>query len=261
MTPLVMGILNVTPDSFYDGGRFDESSKAISHGLEMAGAGADIVDVGGESTRPGAEPVAPEEELARVVPVVEALAPHVRVSIDTRKQEVAEAAIRAGASILNDVSSSLHEVAARTGAGWVAMHMAGDPRTMQRSPNYGDVVDEVGRYLFERATAAHEAGVREIWIDPGIGFGKTFEHNLSLLKHLETLTMSPWPVALGVSRKSFLGVLSGSKTSPAPVEDRLEGSLAVAIKAALQGVSLLRVHDVAETVRALKVLDAIGDAA
>ncbi|HEX2117644.1 MAG TPA: dihydropteroate synthase, partial [Acidimicrobiales bacterium] len=186
MKPLVMGVLNVTPDSFSDGGRWLDPGAAVAHGLGMVEEGADVVDVGGESTRPGAEPVPLDEELRRVVPVVEALAPHVRVSIDTRKAEVAEAAIAAGATLVNDVSATLASVAAAAGpgVGWVAMHMQGDPRTMQDDPSYGDVVAEVTAFLVERAAAAH---VDEVWIDPGIGFGKTLEHNLALLARLDTL--------------------------------------------------------------------------
>lgn len=261
MAPLVMGILNVTPDSFFDGGRYVDSEKAIRRGIEMIDEGADIVDVGGESTRPGADPVSIAEELDRVVPVIEALARETRVSIDTRKAEVARAAVAAGASIVNDVTATLLDVAVETKSSWVAMHMAGDPRTMQIDPQYDDVVTEISQYLFAKAESAKAAGVPEIWIDPGIGFGKTLDHNLSLLRRIDVFTASPWNVALGVSRKSFLGKLAGAPNAPAPTEDRLEGSLAIAVYAAMKGVSLLRVHDVAETVRSLNVIDAIGDAA
>src|SRR4051794_14920559 len=176
-----MGVLNVTPDSFSDGGRYLDHEAAIAHGLALFSEGAHVVDVGGESTRPGAQPVAIDEEIRRVVPVIAALAPHVRVSIDTRHAAVAEGAIAAGATLLNDVSASLAPVAAANGAGFVAMHMLGDPRTMQREPSYPDVVADVRAYLLSRADSARAAGVDEVWIDPGIGFGKTAAHNWSLL--------------------------------------------------------------------------------
>ncbi len=249
MAPLVMGVLNVTPDSFSDGGRFLDREAAVAHGLAMARWGADVVDVGGESTRPGAAAVDEAEELRRVVPVVEALAPHVRVSIDTSKASVAEAAVAAGATLVNDVTASLHPVAAAAGVGWVAMHMRGNPRTMQREPRYDDVVAEVRGFLVERAEAALEAGVGEVWVDPGIGFGKTVEHNLSLLRRLSSLVATGHPVMVGTSRKSFLGALAGG----APVDDRLEGSLATAVHAVAQGARMVRAHDVAPTVAAVRV--------
>ena len=249
---LVMGILNVTPDSFSDGGRWFDQDAAVARGLAMVAEGADVVDVGGESTRPGAEPVDEAEERRRVVPVVEALAPHVRVSVDTTKAAVAEAAVKAGATLVNDVSATLAEVAAAGGAGWVAMHMQGEPRTMQADPQYGDVVAEVTAFLAERAEQARAAGVDEVWIDPGIGFGKTADHNLSLLRHLRTLVATGWPVAIGTSRKSFLGRVTGG----ADADDRLEASLATAVWAADQGASMVRVHDVLATVQAMKVVAA-----
>ena len=251
-----MGVLNVTPDSFSDGGLWLDGDAAVAHGLAMVDEGADIVDVGGESTRPGATPVAPDEELRRVLPVVEALAPHVRVSIDTRKTEVAEAAVAAGATLVNDVSASLAGVAAAAGAhvGWVAMHMRGDPRTMQQAPGYDDVVAEVRQFLVDRATAARAAGVDEVWIDPGIGFGKTMEHNLVLLRHLADLVDTGFPVVVGTSRKSFLGRLTGG----APVDDRLEASVATAAWAVEQGAAMVRVHDVRETVAAVRLLGRAG---
>jgi dihydropteroate synthase len=248
----VMGILNVTPDSFSDGGRWLDPDAAVAHGLEMAADGADVVDVGGESTRPGAEPVAEAEELRRVLPVVEALAPHVRVSVDTRKAAVAERAIAAGATLLNDVSASLHEVAAAGGAGWVAMHMQGKPPTMQHAPSYIDVVTEVRDFLVARADAAGRAGVGEVWIDPGIGFGKTVAHNLTLLKHLRVLADTGHPVLVGTSRKSFLGELAGG----AAPDDRLEGSLATSTWAVVEGASMVRVHDVRPAVEAVRL---VGD--
>jgi dihydropteroate synthase len=247
LKPLVMGVLNVTPDSFSDGGRWLDAGAAVEHGLRMVEEGADVVDVGGESTRPGADPVDTAEELRRVLPVVEALAPHIRVSIDTRKAEVAEAALEAGATLLNDVSASLGPVARAAGAGWVAMHMQGDPRTMQADPTYDDVVAEVTAFLVERAEAA---GVEEVWIDPGIGFGKTMEHNLALLAHLDQLVATGYPVVVGASRKSFLGRLTGG----APADDRIEASVATAAWSMAQGAAMVRVHDVAPTVAAARLL-------
>ena len=251
MRPLVMGVLNVTPDSFSDGGRYLDFEAALAHGLDMVAAGADIVDVGGESSRPGADPVPVEEELRRVVPVVGALAPHVRVSVDTVKPAVAEAAVEAGATLVNDVSASLSTVAARCGVGWVAMHMAGTPRTMQDRPRYDDVVAEVGAFLLDRARAALDAGVHEVWVDPGIGFGKTVSHNLQLLHHLSEIVALGFPVVVGTSRKSFLGVLSARPGQPpVPVDERLPASLATATWAMVQGARMVRVHDVASTVQA-----------
>ena len=251
MPPSVMGVLNVTPDSFSDGGRYLDFDAALAHGLDMVAAGADIVDVGGESSRPGAETVPEDEERRRVVPVVAALAPHVRVSVDTVKPAVAEAAIDAGATLVNDVSASLSDVAARRGVGWVAMHMLGTPRTMQDAPRYDDVVGEVGAFLLDRARAARDAGVSEVWVDPGIGFGKTVSHNLELLRHLPELVALGFPVMVGTSRKSFLGTVAARPDgSPTPVEDRLPASLATATWAMLAGAAMVRVHDVAPTVQA-----------
>ena len=252
-----MGVLNVTPDSFSDGGRWSDPDAAIARGLEMVAEGADVVDVGGESTRPGAEPVDGGEERRRVVPVVEALASSVRVSVDTRKREVAEAAVEAGATLVNDVSASLQDVAAAAGVGWVAMHMRGEPRTMQEAPSYGDVVADVRAFLTERAERARAAGVDEIWVDPGIGFGKTTDHNLALLRHLRSLVDTGVPVMVGASRKSFLGRL----TAGAGVDDRMEASLAAAVWAMSQGVGMVRVHDVRPTVQAARLLDPVPAAA
>jgi len=232
--PLVMGVLNVTPDSFSDGGRWPDPATAVAHGLAMVADGADVVDIGGESTRPGASPVAVDEELRRVLPVVEALAPHVRISIDTNKAAVAAAAVGG------------------PGVGWVAMHMQGEPRTMQRAPFYDDVMTEVRDYLVARAIAARAAGVAEVWIDPGIGFGKTVAHNLVLLRRLSELVATGFPVMVGTSRKSFLGRLTGD----APVDDRVEASVATAAWALDQGAAMVRVHDVRETVAAARLLAA-----
>jgi dihydropteroate synthase len=258
--PLVMGILNVTPDSFSDGGSYLATEAAIAHGLAMVADGADIVDVGGESTRPGAEPVPEAVELARVIPVVEALAPRVRVSIDTVKPAVATAALRAGASVLNDVSSSLWEVAAAAGAGWVAVHMQGSPATMQAAPHYDDVVSEVFGFVLDRARTALAAGIPEVWVDPGIGFGKTVAHNLSLLHHLPELVAGAADagcagVLVGTSRKWFLGVLAAlpGNDQALGVEERVEGSLATAALAMVAGAAVVRVHDVAVTVQSARL--------
>ena len=257
--PLVMGVLNVTPDSFSDGGRFVDPEAAIAHGRRLFAEGADIVDVGGESTRPGAEPVSVDVERQRVVAVIAELARHGRVSIDTRKDAVAEAALDAGATILNDVSASLHHVAASAGVVWIAMHMRGEPATMQTDPRYRDVVAEVRAFLMAKAETGLAAGVPEVWIDPGIGFGKTPTHNLSLLRRLAEITSAGYPVVVGTSRKSFLGLLHGGSdglgdlSDGVPVSDRLEGSLATAVWALACGASVVRVHDVAETVAAVRI--------
>lgn len=242
---MVMGVLNVTPDSFSDGGAWFDRGRAVEHGRQLVADGADVIDVGGESTRPGAAPVPVDEELRRVVPVVEALAPHARVSVDTRKPAVAEAAIAAGATILNDVSAELWPVAAAHGVGWIAMHMPADPSVMAEHAVYGDVVGEVTAYLTARAEQARAAGVQEVWIDPGIGFAKTAAHNLSLLRHLDRLVATGWPVAVGASRKSFLGRLTARDGVVPPPSDRLEASVATAAWAVAAGVALVRVHDVA----------------
>jgi dihydropteroate synthase len=252
-----MGVLNVTPDSFSDGGEWLEKERAIMRGHEMIAEGADVVDVGGESTRPGAAAVALEEELRRVVPVVEALADEVRVSVDTTKEAVADAAVRVGATLVNDVSATLWPVAAAHGVGWVAMHRKGTPQTMQDDPRYDDVVAEVAALLAECADRATAAGVAEVWLDPGIGFGKTLGHNLSLLADLDALVALGHPVVVGTSRKSFLGALDRrSDGTPAPVGERLPGSIATATWAMLQGAAMVRVHDVAPTVQAATLVGA-----
>ena len=257
---MVMGILNVTPDSFSDCARFLEPEAAVTRGRQLFDEGAAVVDVGGESTRPGAEPVPVDEELARVVDVVAGLAPHGRISIDTTKPEVARAAVAAGAEILNDVSASLHEVAAELNVTWIAVHRQGSPATMQISPHYQDVVAEVGGYLTEAVERGRAAGVPEVWVDPGIGFGKTTDHNLELLANLRQFTALGAPVVLGASRKRFIGELHAmsdrSGLEEAPTDNRLEGSLAAAAWAFAQGVSVVRVHDVAATVGAMKVVAA-----
>jgi dihydropteroate synthase len=262
-----MGVVNVTPDSFSDGGRYLDHAAAIAHGREIVGLGADWVDVGGESTRPRAEPVPADEELRRVIPVVEALAGDgVAVSIDTRKADVAQAAVAAGARMVNDVSANLAEVAATGGVAFVAMHMLGDPRTMQDDPTYDDVVVDVRDFLVARADAARAAGVDEVWLDPGIGFGKTLDHNLDLLANLDVLVATGFPVLVGTSRKQMLGRLGARADRRAaddvlPPGDRLEGSVATAIWAFRQGAAMVRVHDVAATVRARAAIEATAAAA
>jgi dihydropteroate synthase len=268
-----MGVVNVTPDSFSDGGRYIGHDDAVEHGRRLAAEGAAVVDVGGESTRPGAEPVDPIEEQRRVLPVVAALAPLVRVSIDTRNASTARAAVDAGASIVNDISASLAPVAADLGVGWIAVHMKGDPRTMQESPEYDDVVAEVRDFLVERADAARAGGVDEVWIDPGFGFGKSLAHNLSLLARLDVLVATGYPVVVGLSRKWFLGRLLANSDAravapPLPglapaatsrattADDRLEGSIAGAVFAVVQGADMVRVHDVRPTVDAVGLVAA-----
>lgn len=270
--PMIMGVVNVTPDSFSDGGRYLDHGAAVAHGRQIVAEGADWVDVGGESTRPRAEPVPAVEETGRVVPVVAALASDgVRVSIDTRKADVARAALDAGARMVNDVSASLAEVAAAGGAAFVAMHMLGDPRTMQEHPCYDDVVADVRDFLVGRAEAARSAGVADVWLDPGIGFGKSLDHNLDLLANLDVLVATGYPVLVGTSRKQMLGRLAAradaGRRSPTargtggagqipPPTDRIEGSVATAVWALRQGAAMVRVHDVAATVRARAAVEA-----
>jgi len=257
--PLVMGIVNVTPDSFSDGGRFLDTAAAVAHGLDLFAEGASIVDVGGESTRPGASPVAIDEEIRRVVPVIEQLSGHGRVSVDTRRPDVARAAVAAGATLINDVSAQLWSVAAELGVGWVAMHMQGEPATMQADPTYTDVVSEVCAFLSERVAQAERAGVEEIWIDPGFGFGKTLAHNLTLLAHLDQVVALGRPVLVGTSRKATLGQLlaeSDGVGEPVDPEDRLAGSIATEVWAMHLGASMIRAHEVRAAVQAAKVVAA-----
>ncbi len=250
-----MGVVNVTPDSFSDGGQFSGAGEAIEYARDLVRQGAAVIDIGGESSRPGARPVSEAEELARVLPVIEALAGAVRISIDTAKPGVAHAAIAAGATLVNDITASLHGVAAEHGVGWVAMHMQGGPRTMQVEPRYHDVVAEITEFLVARAEAARADGVQEIWIDPGIGFGKTVAHNWALLAAIPRLAATGWPVTVGTSRKAFLGLAAAEADgtdSPTLASDRLEGSVATAWRAAADGAAMVRVHDVAATVGALQ---------
>ena len=261
--PLVMGILNITPDSFSDGGRHFDASAAIEAGHAMLQAGADILDIGGESTRPGAEPVSPDEEIARVIPVVRELAKAAPVSIDTRHAATMQAALEAGAEIINDVTALRHDPAAvdflaRNQVPIVLMHMPGtDPRAMQAQADYADVVLEVARFLRDRVATLEALGIARarIAIDPGIGFGKTMAHNLALIEALPILAGIGCPIMLGASRKRFIGTLSGVEQA----EDRLAGSLAVALAGAARGAAILRVHDVAETIQALAVWQACAN--
>lgn len=260
--PRVMGILNVTPDSFSDGGAHADAEAAIAHGLRLVEEGADLLDVGGESTRPGAQAVSPEEELRRVLPVIAGLAARVPVpiSIDTRHAEVMRAAVAAGAGMINDVQAlrgeGALEAAAELGVPVVLMHMQGQPRDMQDAPHYDDVVGEVHRFLAERVFACEMAGIerRRIVVDPGFGFGKTTAHNLQLLAHLRRFTELGVPVLAGLSRKRSIGELTGREDPRA----RVAGSLAAHLIAAQHGAMLLRVHDVAATVDALKVWQAVA---
>ena len=261
-----MGVLNVTCDSFSDGGLYMDYETAVRRGRQMVAEGVDVVDVGGESTRPGASAVAPDEELRRVVPVIEALAGEVRVSIDTAKASVAHAALAAGATLLNDVSSSLAAVAAEHGAGFVAMHCKGTPADMQLDPRYDDVVGEVRQFLERCVTNARAAGVTEVYIDPGIGFGKSVRHNLQLLAALPELVATGVPVLVGTSRKSFIGHLcdGGSpdgrvgEVPPLGAHARLDGSLASAVWAMACGAAVVRVHDVAATVQAAQLFGEVA---
>lgn len=258
-TPLLMGVVNVTPDSFSDGGRFFDPQAAIAHGVKLMDEGAAILDIGGESTRPGATPVTPQEEMARVLPVLQGLARHaetrgVALSIDTRHAATMQAALDAGAAIINDVSALTHDpdamnVAARCRAKIVLMHMQGTPQTMQHAPHYADVVREVRDYFQARMEACAQVGIarERLILDPGIGFGKSAEHNLALLKNIAAFSELGAPILVGASRKSFIGKLTGTHDP----QDRLAGSLAIALYAATAGAAILRVHDVKETRQAL----------
>ena len=258
---LVMGIVNVTPDSFFDGGRFLDASAAVAHALQLVEQGAEIIDIGGESTRPGALPVDEPEELRRVMPVIEQLVGRVKVpiSIDTVKLGVARAALAAGASIVNDIAANREEDAlwrlvAETRAGYVCMHMQGTPQTMQASPAYTDVVREVRDFFAERIRRMSDCGVGrdQIMLDPGIGFGKTVKHNLQLLGAMRSFASLERPLLLGVSRKSFMGTLLGAELAA-----RLPGALACACLSVTAGVQIIRAHDVAETVQAIRMTEAI----
>ena len=256
----VMGVLNITPDSFSDGGVFIEADKAVQHAVEMVQQGAAIVDIGGESTRPGAAAVSAQEEMDRVLPVIEAIIPEISVpvSIDTSKPEVMRAAIDAGAGLVNDVNAlqanGALEAASELGAAVCLMHMRGEPRTMQENPQYSDVVAEVREFLHARIEAAITAGItrKKIVIDPGFGFGKTLDHNLVLLRELRQLQALGVPVLAGLSRKSMIGMALGL-----PVEQRLHASVALALIAVQNGAKIVRVHDVAATVEAIRMWEAV----
>ena len=258
---MIMGVLNVTPDSFSDGGEFFWTEKAVEHGLQMAKEGAQIIDVGGESTRPGAEPVSVDEELRRVIPVIESLrGSDTFISIDTSKSEVARMALEAGASIINDVTggrgdTEMMALVAKRNAGFVIMHMQGEPRTMQVDPHYDDVVSEVVDFFRQQYARALDCGIDPMTIafDPGIGFGKTLSHNLELLRNFERLRLNNRPMIVGVSRKSFLGKLIGSPT----VADRLAPTVALTSLLRARGADVFRVHDVRENAVALRVSETI----
>ncbi|MGD8907715.1 MAG: dihydropteroate synthase [Chromatiales bacterium] len=259
-----MGILNLTPDSFSDGGRFLARDAALRHAQRMVEEGAALVDIGGESTRPGAQPVSVEQELERVVPVIEALAGEISVpiSVDTLKPAVMREAVAAGAGFINDVMAlqapSAVETAAELKVPVCLMHMRGEPRTMQQGPHYEDVVAEVRAFLAERVAVCEAGGIRRdrLLIDPGFGFGKTLSHNLSLLKHLQGLESLGLPLLVGISRKSMIGTLLGR----VPVDQRVHGSVAAAVVAVIQGASIIRAHDVGPTVEAVKVASAVRSA-
>jgi len=262
--PALMGILNVTPDSFSDGGlHFDETS-AIDAALKMIDDGADLVDVGGESTRPGAAPVSAEEEALRVIPVIRELVRRgIKVSVDTMKASVAKLALQEGARVVNDVSAmgdpDMLHACAEHHATICLMHMQGSPQTMQQDPHYFDVVAEVRDFLLHRCEEAKHEGIEygEIWIDPGIGFGKTVEHNLSLIRNLQAFVQTGYPVMLGVSRKGFIGSILSRSDEPLPVDQRLEGTLAIHTAAQIAGVSILRAHDVQSARRSIDMTAAI----
>jgi dihydropteroate synthase len=258
---LIMGILNVTPDSFSDGGRYLEPERAVAHGLRLVKEGADIIDIGGESTRPGADPVPAEEELRRVIPVIEGIKQesNVMISIDTYKAQVAEVALAAGAGMVNDISAlrldeEMINVAVKYDVPVVLMHMQGTPRTMQENPQYNDVVSDIINFLGERIAAAAAAGIpkERLIIDPGIGFGKLLQHNLEILRRLDEFKALGRPILIGPSRKSFIGQLTG-----APVEERLPGTIASIVLGILRGADIIRVHDVREARQAVQVADAI----
>lgn len=254
--PLVMGVLNTTPDSFSDGGRWGTIDRAVAHAEQMMADGAHVIDVGGESSRPGAHPVERTEELRRVVPVIERLAGRCVMSIDTAKADVADAALSAGAHIVNDISASLEDVAGAHSAGWLAMHMQGEPRSMQINPTYEDVVSEVKTSLVDYARRGEAAGVARVWIDPGYGFGKTTNHNLNLLRDLQMMTTVGQDIAIGVSRKRFIGQIHALSDGVDQVDaaDRLEGSVMAAVWSWWSGAHIVRAHDVRATAIAARVL-------
>ena len=255
---LIMGILNVTPDSFSDGGRFNTLEAAVAHAKQLVTDGADIIDIGGESTRPGSEPLSEKEELSRVLPLITCLGNELNVplSVDTYKPGVAKACLQAGAHLINDITGltnpRMQQVAAAHDVPVVMMHMLGTPKMMQQNPVYQDVIGEIHTFFQLQIKTAKKAGVTQLIIDPGIGFGKTLHHNLQLLKHLERFTDLGYPLMIGPSRKSFIGTITGL-----PVNERLEGTLAAVTIAVQNGANIIRVHDVKQCKRALQVIDAI----
>jgi dihydropteroate synthase len=264
---LVMGVLNVTPDSFSDGGKYDQPEIAIEHALALEGAGADLLDIGGESTRPGAEETSASEELNRILPVLEGLRGRLKIplSVDTRRSTVAEIAIRAGAEIINDVSglrsdARVAEVAAKHGAPLILMHMRGAPPTMQRGPFARDVMKDVARGLRESVAKARQAGVRksQIILDPGIGFGKSYSQNYELLQKLPLLALLGYPLLVGSSRKGFLGATLAHDGKPAPPDERIWGTAATVTACILGGAHIVRVHDVAEMVQVARIADCVA---
>ena len=254
----LMGILNVTPDSFSDGGLFNDVTIAIAHAKQMAAEGADIIDIGGESSRPGSQPLSEQEELKRILPIVKKLVKEISIpiSIDTYKPQVAKACLKEGAHMINDITGLLNQemmdVVVQYDVPVVIMHMKDTPKIMQANPVYGNVVTEVKEFLLNRSTVAKNAGIKQIIIDPGIGFGKTLEHNLQLLRNLREFTMFGYPLLVGPSRKMFIGAITGR-----PVTDRLEGTLAAVTIAIMNGANMVRVHDVKACKAAVQVVDAI----
>ncbi len=258
---LIMGILNVTPDSFSDGGLFADIETAVAHGEKMVSDGADVIDIGGESSRPGSVPLSEKEELARILPVVTRLLDEVSVpiSIDTYKPQVAEMCLKAGAHLINDITGltnpEMRKVAVKHNVPVVIMHMRGSPKTMQQNPIYQDLIGEITTFFREQITRAHKEGIQQIIIDPGIGFGKTVEHNLQILKHLSAFKTLGYPILVGPSRKSFIGTITGLS-----VNNRLDGTLAAITVAIMNGANIVRVHDVNECKRAVQIVDAIRGA-
>jgi len=255
---LIMGVLNVTPDSFSDGGLFFDAETAVSHAKQMVNDGADIIDIGGESTRPGSAPLSAKEEIQRVLPVVTRLTHEISVpiSIDTYKPLVAEACLKAGVHLINDITGLVNPdmatIAAKYDTPVIVMHMKGTPKNMQEHPTYHDVIEEINTFFHERITLARNAGIKNVILDPGIGFGKTLEHNLLILKHLDAFTTHGRPLLVGPSRKSFIGMITGL-----PAQERLEGTIAAVAVAVMNGAQIVRVHDVKECKRAIRVTDAI----
>ncbi len=255
---LIMGILNVTPDSFSDGGLFNNLDGAIAHAKKMVSDGADLIDVGGESSRPGSEPLSEKEELARILPIVRRLVDElsVPISIDTYKPAVAETCLQAGAHLINDITGltnpTMRTIAADHNVPVVMMHMLGTPKNMQQNPVYQDAIEDIKSFFQRQIAAAKKTGIQQIIIDPGIGFGKTVEHNLQILKHLETFKTLGCPILTGPSRKSFIGTITGL-----PVNNRLAGTIAAVTVAVMNGASIVRVHDVKECKQALQIIDAI----